>query len=348
MARRRNYRIHGPYKHRRKWRVVVIAPDGTQHVESFDSEAEAKAKVLKEKLRKPGMTSVGQAVEKYCQYMKERGNTDGHIATTAFRLRGWFPEFLPLRSIKRNVVECSYRDRTKKVSAATHRNELGQVKTFFRFCVRNRMLKASPAEDVEPVGKPSRGKPQLNRKQAKRFFLVAHEMAASGDTGAVAALMALELGMRSLEIRTRRALDVIDDEDGVFLWIKRGKTPAASRVFKVEGDLAGYLVSLADGLEPKEYLFKNRTRHKRDAHRCSNWLIDAVRGICEVAGVPYIPPHGLRGTKGTLEAEEDAPVSTIARQLGHSNPEVTRRHYIRGGADQGSRKVLRVLKGGRK
>jgi integrase len=294
------------------------------------------------------MSYMGQVIDKYEEYLRERGRSEGHIKTTGYRLRTWFGETATALSFEPHHLKIIYKQRTKKVAVATHRNELNQVKSFWRWCVKKGIVKHSPAEDIEPIGKPNRGKDQLTRPQAKRFFRVAHRLAKDGDAGAVAALMTLELGMRNSEIRTRRSVDVVADEDGVWLWIKRGKTPASSRVYKVDGELAGYLVGIAAGLKPEDLMFSNRTSYKKGQPRSSNWLIESVRRICKLAGVPYVCPHGLRGTKGTLEAEADAPESSIARQLGHASVEVTRRHYLRGGAGQGSRKVLRVLEGGKK
>ena len=43
MPRQRSERVHGPYQHGNRWRVVFVAASGASTVESFASHAEAEA-----------------------------------------------------------------------------------------------------------------------------------------------------------------------------------------------------------------------------------------------------------------------------------------------------------------
>ena len=43
----------------------------------------------------------------------------------------------------------------------THRNELGQVKTFIRWCIDQGWLWRAPLARVKPIGKRRRGQKQL-------------------------------------------------------------------------------------------------------------------------------------------------------------------------------------------
>jgi integrase len=60
--------------------------------------------------------------------------------------------------------------------------------------------------------------------------------------------------------------------------------------------------------------------------------------------------HGLRGTWATLATDACVSAHVVARELGHTNPEVTRQHYTKAGAMERARtlKLLKVVKGGKK
>ena len=110
--------------------------------------------------------------------------------------------------------------RTKKVfSVDSHRTILAAAKTFLRWCSAKprRWISRSPVEEVQGVGKRKHGKPQLRIDEARRWVGKATELAGRGESGAVAALVSLLMGMRAYEIVTRVVRDL--DDGGRLLWI---------------------------------------------------------------------------------------------------------------------------------
>jgi integrase len=70
-----------------------------------------------------------------------------------------------------------------------------------------------------------------------------------------------------------------------------------------------------------------------------------VHRICKLSEVPVVPPHGLRGTHGTLARERGSTVKAVSEALGHASTTVTLGHYIKPSADLAAkqRRVEAVL-----
>jgi len=66
-------------------------------------------------------------------------------------------------------------------STDTHRNELAEVKTFLRWCVKKGHLRKNPAEEIEGIGKRKKGKPQLRAGEAVEFLERALVVAVEGS-----------------------------------------------------------------------------------------------------------------------------------------------------------------------
>jgi integrase len=197
------------------------------------------------------------------------------------------------------------------------------------------------------VGRRRKGKPQLRRNEAAKFFATAVAMAEQGDEGAVASLAVLLLGLRSGEIRKRKVRDVDVCDDRVLFWIEDGKTEAATRHLDLPSPVAELLVRQAGDRPSTDWLFASGAS---DGYRSCTWLIKNVKRICRAAGVPEVCAHGLRGTWATLATDAGVAGHVVARELGHTNPAVTREHYTeRGATDRAlARKMLTVVDGGKK
>jgi integrase len=105
----------------------------------------------------------------------------------------------------------------------------------------------------------------------------ATELADCGEAGAVAAMMALLLGMRASEIVSRVVRDL--DDDGRQLWIPDSKTDAGKRTLRVPDVLHPYLQRLVSNQKPDAHLFG---KHWRD------WPREWVQRICK--GQAYFGP----------------------------------------------------------
>jgi integrase len=156
---------------------------------------------------------------------------------------------------------------------------------------------------------------------------------AAEDEGAIAAAMALLMGMRASEIVERTVRN--HDDEGRLLWITDAKTQAGVRRLEVPPQLQEHLRRLARGRGPSDRLFRSgATRH---------WVLRSVQRICKAAGVPTVPAHDLRGTHATLAVDAGATSHLVAAALGHESFATTARHYARTEAIEGAQQE-RVLK----
>lgn len=290
--------------------------------------------------------------------MNEKGNKKSSSSETARRIRSFFPDLdLPLVSVTSEL--CStyydvYRKRTKSngkpISVDTHRNVLTHCKTFLRWCVsRRKWLAQNPLEAVEGLGKRKKGKAQLRIDEVRKWEPVALKTALEGDAGAVAALMELYMGLRATEITLRTARDV--DDEGRVLWIaedhpEEGKTEAARRRVEIPELLRPLIQKLIVDKEPLDYIFaqRNGKPHRRD------WPRNRTHRICDLAGVPRVCAHSMRGLAASLATSAGMIGHAVATALGHTSEVVTYGHYATRESVQTARqdRMLQVVAGGKK
>lgn len=354
-------RILGPYRNGDKWRVIQVDAAGNRESVVFDTEAKGAryVEILNASLIREEHTT-STALVAYKAYLREKGNKEASIEVTAWAIAQFFPRELPLQLLSQTRCAKLYEElrsrpspRTQKPLAAdTHRNLLAQTKSFLAWCVERRWLRENPCADVKGIGKRRpRGKSlgkhgnTLRVKEARAWYTKAVELADGGDEGATAALAAMLLGMRASEIVSRRVADLDeDDAPGDLLWIPCAKTPAGRRTLEVPAVLRPLLVECTEGKAAQSYLFETEEGkpHWRD------WIIHNVRRICDLAKVPQVTAHAMRGLLATLTAERGLAGHLIAATLGHEDEKTTMTAYAApGSAAAGTnRRGLVLLNGG--
>jgi integrase len=370
---RDGWRVYGPYEESvrgvPRWRVVVARPGPDagdagagpgrdvrppalrRETRTFADRATAEAWADGARARVRGDLTVAAALDEYRRHLETKGNRPNSVGLTIHRLGKWLPGERTLAGLAPRFLVEAYTRRQGEVAADTHRNELAEVKTFFRWCVDARLLPRNPAEGIAPVGRRKKGKPQLRRAEAVAFDHAALVLARKGDAGALAALAVLWLGLRSAELRHLRVRDVDVLPGGTWLWIERLeelKSRAARRRLEVPLVLAKLLARQAANRGSEEYLFP--APRSESGHHVGGWLAKAVKRVCAAAKIPYAPPHGLRGTHSTLAEEAGTSAHVVASQLGHESHRTTEEHYLAEGAgEQGrARRFLKVLEGGKR
>ncbi|MEP6653614.1 MAG: tyrosine-type recombinase/integrase [Myxococcales bacterium] len=333
------HRVHGPYRHHDKWLIKIVdrtTRKVTNRIFETEEEAESVAQALKRQQRQEASVSVSQALDLYESWLAEvghkgEGNKPRTVETTMQRLRRLFAEAtkIAVRALTPVFAGKLYEGLAGAVDS--RRNILAEAKTFLRWCRSKGWTKIDALEHVQGIGRRRRGKPQLTTDEARKFLAKALELA-EADDGAIAAAMALLMGMRASEIveRTIRNLD----DDGRLLWITDAKTQAGVRRLEVPPQLQAHLQRIARGKGQSDRLFGP------DASRY--WVLRAVQRICKAAGVPTVSAHGLRGTHATLAVSAGATSHVVAAALGHESFSTTARHYARPEAIEGAQQE-RVL-----
>lgn len=354
-------RVYGPYDEPDgSFRLVVIV-QGSRAARRYSSKAEAESD--KAKLQEQAAVLVGttaeDALERYELHLREVGNKGqpckgSTIATTLHRLRALLGSEVgaPIGRLTPARAAEFYATYAGTVAVDTHRNALGQARTWGSWLVKERLLPVNPFAGVAGTGRRSQGKPQLRVDEARRFLEVALEWATlesrypgerknhaeARKAGAVAAASAFLLGLRSGEVIARVVRDL--DDEGRMLWVPTSKTRAGQRRVAVPEVLQPYLKRLTEGKAAEDLLF---------AHGGGDWVRDWTMRICEEAKVSRVCAHSLRGLHATLAEAAGVTGDAVARSLGHMSSAVTHAHYTQPVALETVRqeRVLQVLEGGK-
>lgn len=211
-------------------------------------------------------------------------------------------------------------------AVASHHWDLKMTRAFCRWAIDAGFLPRDPFAAVTLVGRARTGKPQLRLDEARAFTDEAlRAWQIERDALALAALLALFLGLRASEALLRQVRDI--DDGGRLLWIPHGKTRGARRHLVIPERLRGPLLQLAQGRRGAALLFE---RSGAPFSRAS--LARAVARVCRRAGVPVVCTHSLRGLHSTLAVSAGATSEAVSAALGHSSLKMTLKHYIAPGA----------------
>lgn len=348
-----HWRIYGPTSERggRRHRVVIVSGRGSARERDsryFATEKLAEKFVAAARKELEGASlSVMEAIDRWRDHMIARGLKPSTYDTAVTRMESLLAgkdlamgDLTPKRGralfeafSQRPIMRSG--KRLESLPSTDHRmNVLNEARRFARWAMKSKLWGADPFAELEVVGRRKRGKAKLRVDEARKLSAAAM---AEGSPAAVAALLALYLGMRASEIMGLTVRDL--DDGGRLLWIDDAKTDTGRRTLEVPAPLRPLLLALAKGREPSESLIIDRHR---------DWLTRNVRRLCAVAGVPVVTPHGLRGTHATLARDAGATGHLVAGALGHASEAVTEAHYLEPGTTQrgNARRVFEVIDGG--
>jgi integrase len=191
---------------------------------------------------------------------------------------------------------------------------------------------------------PDHRSESLRIDEARALYAAAGALAAGGDRGALAALVALVCSLRPSELAQVEVRDV--DDGGRVLWVAGAqlKTDNTRRRMEIaDPQLAELLAAAAKGRPAADRLFGLQTRRG---------ITDNVRRVCESALGRAVTPRELRRTFATLASRAGRSLDEVAFGMGHgadANARTAKRHYIQPGATEAGQatRVLGVLDGGR-
>lgn len=315
-------RIHGPYRHRNRWRVILVAADGSRRRRTFATRSEAEKYVEAFRGETGGIT-IGKAVTTFLDKMKARELRPSTIESATDRLeillRVEINAHRPVRWLRGRGAEL-YDAAQAGRAPDTHRNALGIGRQFGKLCVKLGWLRENPFEGVEPVGRRRKGKTQLGVDEARK--LAAHCLSLGAHPEPVAVLAALLLGPRASEVVNRDVRDL--DDGGRLLWIRQSKTESGKRAIEVPEILQPLLIALSKDRIAGAPLFWGSRGERPNRH----WVSYHCRRLCKDAGVPVVTAHGLRGTHSSIARRGGATAELVAAQLGHAGTGVTNAAYI--------------------
>jgi integrase len=337
--------IYGPYKHRRKWRLVVVDEGGESTPVSYETKEAAdtaKGDAQKQEAAESGVR-VDQAIDKYESWQKARGLKENTYETARQRLDKFLSPVAsqPLAMLTERKAKSIYADWVLRVPVATHQGLLGEAKMWANYCVAQAWIKRNPFAAVKGIGKKKKGKPQLRFDEARKWYATAYALAET-EVGAIAAMATFIFGLRASEVAQLAVRDL--DDSGRLLWVADGeiKTEAGKRTLEVPDDMRPLLHRLAAGKGATDPLFgPGRTRY---------WVYYWVQRVCALARVKKVCAHSMRGLHGSTAVEAGATPKLVSAALGHASLAVTENHYLAPGttARATQRAALSVLAGGKK
>lgn len=345
MPRRRDERARalGPTycKDKKAWRTTLLKPGGDASGDQrtyryFDDEEEANDWIEdtnKDLARLVG-TTIEKAIDDYREHLRERDNKEESDDETMRRLGLFFRPVMKmqvarLRPERGSELYAAFRNGR---SVDYHRDALSGARSFLSWCVDGGLIAESPLAKVKGIGKKNKGKTQFTGDEAKKWLALCLVRAARRDSAsavrhsdpAIALMMLLLMALRQSDVLKRTVREV--DLDATVLRVNHGKTKKSNRPRRIPAVLRPFLKVLTAGMPPSELLFGYHT---------VSWLIKAQRKLCKEAGVPYVCPHGLKGTAGSLLAETGELADKIADHLSHETSAITERHYITPGIIDG-------------
>jgi len=347
-------RIKGPYSERGGTRFRIRICDAAGRRDLYFPTRKEALRAIKEAARELPPSTKGRSLGKLLDaYMKDKVQQGLCNMRTAedqrARLRGWLGDSLeaepsrltPKRAatLYESMIQTPTIKTGQPPTAATQRYTLKLAKGLFRWAVNKGYLSESPFANIQPVGRPSRGKKQLRFDEAERFISTAFQLFDERqDTMALAAVTALLLGCRASEVLQLRVRDL--DCGGTKLWVAardsdyRGKTANAARDPDVPEVLRPRLLKLTADQAPDAYLFGLSSTGKPKSRQA---LHSTVQRLCVAAGVPVVCTHSLRGVWATAGVRSGALSHAVAAALGHGSFAVTAKHYVQPGAIDGAR-----------
>lgn len=348
-------RIHGPYKHGARWRVILVSADGSRRRRTFETRAAAEAYVEHARGETQSGRTVSAAIEAFLEAKRTKGVAAATLESYEDRLAALLADVggRPVRHLVGRGVEL-YAAAQVERAADTHRNALVVGKQLGRWLVKQRWLRADPFADVEPAGRRVVGADKLRHTvdESRQLRAKCHELGGR-DPGAVITLGYLLLGERASELVDCHVRDL--DDGGRLLWVRGTKSVPARRRLLVPDELGPLLLALAGDRRGDEPLFLSEASRRWPAGRrwSRHMAYQHVRRLCRTAGVPDLGPQGLRRTQATLATDAGETGLAVARHLGHATgaaPAVTHRAYVGRGAarDAAVARGIHVLQGGRR
>lgn len=318
-------KVYGPYQHRSGWRCYIKGSTGARSWCPSGPTREAAVANGQEALegyRAQAALTIAGLIEQYLGHLRANGRIDATITATSVKLRlllGPISDCMAA-ALTGPRAKTRYLDLAPTCAAASHQEALTKSRSMWTWALEEGLAKNNPWVPVRPVGRATKGKPQLTVDETTKLSAVclAHAM---DDDGALAILVAILCGVRSSEILKRVVRDV--DANGSRLLIQSAKTPRGKRAPLIPPTIQPAIAKRIRGRAPDAPLLRNAAGNRPN----NIWLGKQLDRYCALAGVPRVVPHALRGGWASMAYSSGATSLAVAAALGHASPTVTEAHY---------------------
>ena len=249
-------------------------------------------------------------VSEYAEAKKIQGVTEGTLYEHVLSLRNFerLEGKCNSKQITQNIIDDFILKRSPEVKRATLNKDLRNLKTFTRWCRKNRYLNGQL--EIKELKLEERPVKSLNDTQVKNLLKVA----AKHRPMKTRILLALGTGLRRGDIESLKISDIDFENNCICTSSKKTKKCMASRPVSaaVMSEISRYVSGLDVG---QEKLFRTKFNYRQ-------W-----RNICKTAGLANLKFHDLRRTFCSILAQNGISTAVTQRLLEHSSPNLTNKVY---------------------
>lgn len=220
-------------------------------------------------------------------------------------------------------AESSEQHPDRRITPRTINYEIGVLRTFFYFLIRERNLPmGNPCANFKPLKDPrvkaKRRPPTYRQEELDRIFAECDEF----EKTVFATLLLTGLREEEICYLTWSDLELADADDATLRVSGEGKqgfTPKdyEERIIPIQSELVALLAKLP---HRAELVFPTKTGN-RQTH-----LLRRLKGIAAAAGVAGATLHKFRHTYATRLLESGCDIVTVQRLMGHSDLDTTRQY----------------------
>lgn len=358
--RRKGARFQGPYKRANgRWVIKLVGPGVSAKSWSFETKGQAEARIRRGNKTLGLGETVENALDRYEMMLRTERKRESIAGMQVLRIRltAYLDPEMQIASVTAETIQRGYEARVKTHSLYTVKAELQNIRAFCAWLQEEHPDRITAAEllKIGKVGsrlpvtrKLGRAKAQLTEDEGERFAASAYALSENESLWdkrrAAIGLLALLLGLRRAEILGLQGRDL--DRRGTLLIVRGTKSVAAFRKLPIiDPRLTSLLLGLNRGSE--QWLFPSM--YNQEKASTAKVVNRSVATICELARVPVVTPHGLRGTYATNQIAGGIDPAIVSQLMGHARPGVTLGDYAQpGSALVGQAKIaqLRVIAGG--
>jgi integrase/recombinase XerD len=316
---------------------------GIRRFMSFIHNEEFVPLVMRKKVDTKLNPALGSLLNSYIRHIRAKGVSERTIKITHSHIRR-FLEYLEengiteIARVKKNVISdyslylLLYRvkdgDQVRPYNATTRSNILMQVRKFFDFLRREKIVLTNPADEIPLPKLPktiSREVPDLD--EVDRILGSIDKDSAAGLRNYAIIETLYSTGLRSPEL-VRLKLDDIDLENR-FLTVRKGKygkprtVPASNAAFYA---LSEYIEKSRPRIASRQALDEGWVfLNIKDGKKLTNHgIVEVVKACAEKAGIKkHLIPHSFRYACATHMLRNGADIRFIQEMLGHESIHTT-------------------------
>lgn len=227
---------------------------------------------------------------------------------------------VPLRDVSEEHVKqyVAHLRGEKKYKATTLNRNVSCIRTFFRFCIEEKLVEANPASDLVRPRMPRKLPVFLVPDELRRMFEAPDTSTSAGIRDRAILMTLAYCGLRLQELVGLNTLDIDFSRDTIRVFGKGAK----ERLVPLNGDAKMALLAMLGDPErepsPGERaVFLNRAG-RRLSGRAVQYIVDRYvqqSGISREA----LSPHKLRHTFATLLHTNDVELVDIQALMGHAS-----------------------------